>query len=917
MQESRESFKFIIDKLVDFTLQIKKQVVTCYKDNVKFGFLHTLVKNIRTYLIQDINIESFADMFAQTITYGLFTAKVIHKSAFNITNLDLISNFSNPFLKSFFYQISNNDDFLVIEELGVVELLDFLSKVDVESILIDFQKENENEDPIIHFYEYFLQKFNPKLREMRGVYYTPDPIAKFIIKSIDSLLEKELLFKGGLLNENIDPVTKLPIIQVLDPASGTGTFLFHIINQMKVNWNQTNNSLSETEKFLHWQKFVKEQLLTRFTGIELLLAPYAIAHLAIQLKLLECNYVPDTNDTIRIFLSNTLQRPPVSLQDLSMHSNVDWLSQEIQDTVQFLTYTNVNVIIGNPPYSGHSANKDQWITNLMKGKNSDGTRNINYFQVDGNKLEEKNPKFLNDDYVKFFRFAQWRIEKTGYGILAFVTNHGYLDNPTFRGMRSELMKTFNNIYILDLHGNIKKKETSPDGSKDENVFEIQQGVSIGIFVKIKGLNNCQVYHYELFGSRQDKYAFLNKESVNTINWRKIEPFSPWYMFYPLQTNMFNEYNAGYNLADIFSSFSVGIMTGNDDVTIQDNPKTIATIIFDLLKLPEDEFKTKYALKKDRRQWTYKKAKNDVLAQDFSSHDSKDEIMTKIHSKVIKILYRPFDFRYTFFTGNSTGFHERPRTISKSMILGTNVGLVISRNSKPDPWRDIQITEHAIELGVMATKPGNNAPLFPLYLYSQENTIIKKQTNIKIEFINTIKRNYPSIVKNIYEMAFYYIFALLNSNSYRSRYDSFLKIDFPRILLPKNQELFEKLSKIGKELADIQLFKIKIVPTLNVIFVKGHEEKIIVRRILIDGDKIFVNKNQCFTNIPLEVSNFYIGGYKVLEKWFKEKLGKELSTQEVKFFISIVNVIYETIKIMKDIDIIINEYGSFPGAFLIN
>ncbi len=908
------SSNLFINDLVELAKKIREQIILIYSYENKTGFLHELVLSLKKSLLQDLDIDKFSDLFAQTITYSLFSAKITDTTSFNLEEIHSIIEATNPFLKSFYDELKKHENEVSIEEFGIIDLIDLLQKVNGRSILQELNLGLNNEDPIIHFYELFLYKYNPKLRELRGVYYTPDPVVKFIIQSVDWLITEELGLEDGLGNNNRDQESNLPIIQILDPAVGTGKFLIQVLTLIREKWIKSNKHLTLQQRKDEWQKYIKQQILQKITGIEILLPAYAIAHLNMRLKLLESGYVNDFDDYIRIILSNALQGTYESTNSTIKYHNGKELNKNGKNLNNLLSNTKINVIIGNPPYSGHSANKNEWITNLMRGQSIEGTRSINYFELDGEKLGEKNPKFLNDDYVKFILYSQWIIEKTGYGIVGFVTNHGYLDNPTFRGMRYELLKTFNKIFILDLHGNIKKKEKSPDGSKDENIFDIQQGVSIAFFIKVKDSTKHEIYHSDVYGSRKDKNDFLRLESVQSIKWKNFKPFYPWYIFHPLDTSLWKEYSSGWSIKDIFSEYSVGIMTGMDEITIKNTKKEIEDVVYDLAILTEQEFKRKYAINKERRQWTYKKAKTDVLDTIPLASENEEYVRVEIRKKIIKLLYRPFDVRYTFYTGNSTGFHERPRNISKNMIYGTNIGLIISRNSKPDPWRDIQVTDNAIELGVMATKPGNNAPLFPLYLCTEKNGEVIKTSNINKDFLQEIRSFYHEFDGNISENIFYYIVALLYSKIYRERYESFLKIDFPMVLFPKNPILFQKLVNHGKNLSNIHLFKNKLENTLNIELEKENEKKIIVKTISIKNNRVYINKKQWFNNIPLDVLKFHIGGYRVIDKWLKRYGSCELTTNIIKQFKDLVNIIHTTNTIMEQIDAVIRENGSFPDAF---
>jgi len=430
------------------------------------GELHQLKQGFSEVLLPDINDAEFADMYAQTISYGLFTARVGHaqnpaKEQFTRRTAGTYIPGTNPFLKRLFNAIVETDAISQID-WAIDDLVQLLSQVDMGNILENFGQRTRQEDPVVHFYETFLAAYNAALRKSRGVYYTPEPVVSFIVRSIDAILKDRFDLPLGLADNAKDPVTQKPRVQILDPATGTGTFLYEVIKQIYRN-------LEEIDMANQWDSYVRENLLNRLFGFELLMAPYAIAHLKLGLQLQELGYQFTGKQRLGIYLTNTLDEALKKSEILFGQ----FVAEEANQASTIKRDTPVMVVLGNPPYSGHSANKSEWIAGLVQ----------DYYYVDGLPLGERNPKWLQDDYVKFIRFGQWRIDKTGSGILAFITNHGYLDNPTFRGMRQSLEKTFDEIYVMDLHGNSKKKEVTPDGSPDKNVFDIQQGVAVAIMVK--------------------------------------------------------------------------------------------------------------------------------------------------------------------------------------------------------------------------------------------------------------------------------------------------------------------------------------------------------------------------------------------------------------------------------------------------
>jgi len=695
---------------------IRNAIHLAFESEEGGGSLHTQMEGFKQVLLPDLTYNRFADMYAQTICYGLFAARCNAKPGTIFTREHAAYDIpkTNPFLRKMFGHIAGPD----LDERIVWAVDDFaelLNRSDMEAILRDFGKRIRQEDPVVHFYETFLAEYDPKMRELRGVYYTPEPVVSYIVRSVDYLLKKEFGLPDGLADNSkiklvssdgkssIDPVRIPHKVQILDPATGTGTFLYYIINQV--------HELFKGNKGM-WSSYVSEHLLPRLFGFELLMAPYAVAHLKLGLQLAETGYDFRVNERLGVYLTNTLEEgfegPTLPF--------VQWLVDEAAAAGNVKYDAPVMVVLGNPPYSGHSANKGKWITNLLHDKSG------NYFEVDGESLGERNPKWLNDDYVKFIRFAQWRIERTGYGILAFITNHGYLDNPTFRGMRQSLMQSFDEIYILDLHGNSKKKERSPDGTKDENVFDIQQGVAIGVFVKKRGKvgvsYGVRVYHAHLWGPREvyertpqgqrlvgGKYHWLAEHDVSTTGWTILKPQSPFHLFSQHDINLFVEYEKGTKVTEIMPLNGVGMTTARDHVVIDYDERPIlerASLFRDyrgsdadicsLLGIPM------------KLGWDISKARK-LIKQE---HDLKQYIKP--------ILYRPFDDRLIFY--HDSLVWRTVRRVMEQMLLGKNVGLISARSNKsqnPDHFFCSRL--------IIETKVGESTTqscLFPLYIYPASN-----------------------------------------------------------------------------------------------------------------------------------------------------------------------------------------------------
>ncbi|KAB0242691.1 DNA methyltransferase [Microcystis aeruginosa EAWAG127a] len=915
-------------KMAALAQLIRDAIGQALKDQDCGGMLRQQLQSFQRVLISDLNEAQFADMYAQTICYGLFAARC---------NTDQISSFSretagfrlpktNPFLRGIFHQIAGTE---LDERItwAVDTLATILQQTDMEGILSSFGKRTRKQDPVVHFYETFLAEYDSKMRESRGVYYTPEPVVSYMVRSVDYILKNKFQIPKGLADakkitiknpNNSQETQEVHQVLILDPAVGTGTFLHSVIDHIYDSFRQQKGM---------WSSYVSKHLLPRLFGFELLMAPYTVAHMKLGLQLQELGYDFSADERLGIYLTNTLQE---AFQIPPADGFLNRIRDEAESAQGVKQEHPVMVIIGNPPYSGHSVNTGEWIKELLKGKDIiSGEKTASYFEVDEQPLGEKNPKWLNDDYVKFIRFSQWRIEKTGYGILAFVTNHGYLDNPTFRGMRQSLLKTFDDIYILDLHGNSKKKEVCPDGSPDQNVFDIQQGVAIGIFIKYhNGSSNlAKVYHADLWGKREmienqvivgGKYHWLDENDLYSTSWQELQPDSPFYLFKPQNINLRSEYDQFWKITEIMPVNSVGIVTARDSLTIQWNKKEIWDIINDFVNLSPEEARIKYNLGKDSRDWKVNLAQKDIK----QSNLCKD--------KLTPILYRPFDKRYTYYTGNSRGFHCMPRSnVMYNLKDQQNYALITSRMTKGESFNHVQISGNIVEVICLSPKTSNNGFVFPLYLYPTNTPTLfdTEPTNspngrrpnlapefikelsakLELEFINDGKGDEKKTFGP--EDIFNYIYAVFHSPQYRQRYAEFLKIDFPRVPLTSNQELFWELVKKGDRLVQLHLMK-ATGKEISSYPVAGSN---LVEQVKYDENKqqISINSDQYFAGIPPQIWNFYIGGYQVCQKWLKDRKGRHLSYDDLEHYQQIISILGESIAIMETIDIIINKYGGFP------
>jgi len=783
--------------------------------------------------------------------------------------------------------------FLQIDKKTLEELLTkskmyskLLNRIQNQDLLFAFNNYSLSRqvgNPGEYFFEEFLKEYKPSLRIKRGVFFTPVYLVDFIIHFVDQLLRSDFGLENGIFP------TKSSNLIIFDPALGTGTFITQIIEY--INNLYLNDELKQREDTSIHQKTIMDNIIQSLIGIELLATPLAIARLNVITSLrTKGNSSLDIRE-LNFFLGN-------SLTNLTIYNKI--LKQ--QSTL---------LIVGNPPFSGHSNNESQWIQDLLHGVNEGGKQIVNYFLADQKPLGERNPKWLNDDYVKFIRLAHWLIEENGKGIISFITNHSFIDNPTFRGMRQQLLNTFTDIFLIDLHGNLRKKEIAPNSLKNENIFDIKQGVCIAVFIRNPQKKTTKILKYDVWGTREEKILFLKNNTIESIPWKIVNPTSPWYLFYPVDNTRLSEYLTGWKITNIFSNYSVGIMTGNDKLTIHKEKEEVIQVIKDLVKMPEYQFRLKYNLEDESRQWGYQKAKEDVKKSISKSNLNLEETISK---KVVPILYRPFDFRFTYYTGKSRGIHERPRgNIMQQMFFNTNRALIISRNSKPAPWRDVLTTNLIIELGIIATRPGNNAPLFPLFIQGELKKS-KLDPNFSDSFIRFIKTYYPQFNPDPLQI-FNFITAILHSNIFRTRYEEFLKIDFPYIPFPKSKETFIELGNIGEAIFQLQNTDFLKSNKLSFIIESSSRNDIIEEVTITKEGMVKLNNTLFLKEIPKSVLFYSIGSYQVCRKWLK-KYKKEKFTRELALkFNELLFIIQEMINISKRIDFMIEVEGGWEKIFV--
>ena len=868
--------------------------------------LGDLLRSYRQVLFSGLDADQFADMQAQTVAYGLFAARCVHEGDPDRFHAQTAAYTQTaPFLRDVFVHIAGpSADPRIAWIMDDLALL--LARADMDAILDGFGRRSRRRDPVVHFYEDFLAAYDPAQKEMRGVFYTPDPVVSYIVRSIDRLLRRDFGIADGLADSG-------ERVLVLDPAAGTGTFLRETIAVIR-------ETVEKKGRGGAWTEYVRDHLLPRLHGFELQMAPYAIGHLRLALELggeARAFQMP-LNTRLNVFLTNTLEEAHEAALGPAFAGEI---AREAREAEAVKREKPVMVVLGNPPYSGHSANKGAWIADLMRGR-VDGSPE-SYFTVDGGPLGERNPKWLNDDYVKFIRFAQWRIERTGEGVLGFVTNHGYLDNPTFRGMRQSLMAAFDEIHLLDLHGNARRKERAPDGGPDQNVFDIQQGVAIGLFVKRKdGAGPARVFHADLWGPREGgadggKYGQLDGNDVETTAWTELAPRSPDYLFVPRDEALADEYRAGWKLTDILPVNSAGIVTARDKLTIQWTKADMRRTVADFAELPEEAARERYQLGPDRRDWKVALAQEDVR-----DHPDMDE-------RVVPILYRPFDERFTWYSGKVRGFICMPRPeVMFHMLTGPNLGLLACRQQSTGDWAHCGVTRKIAGHRTLTTY--DLGSLFPLYRYPASKDrakfdIAERTPNLAPEFTQAVAvatglAFTPDGAGDLSatfgpEDVFHWCYAVLHSPEYRRRYADFLKADFPRVPLPASGALFAELAALGARLTALHLLEAGDPAEDAPAFDVGGNNRVDRVRYTEPaagaGGRVWINKTQYFEGVAPETWAFTIGGYRPAEKWLKDRKGRPLGYDDIGRYQDICAALAETPRLMARIDGAIAARGGWP------
>ncbi len=913
-------------RLAELARTIRDRIKTAIAIETEKGPLTTLMKGFQATLVHDLTTEGFADMYAQTIAYGLLSSRIADPQ--KKTADDFAAHMrTNPFLRELmetFLKVGGRKgkrggpgiDF---DELGVSEVIELLDNANMEAVIRDFGDRNPQEDPVIHFYELFLKEYDAKKRMQRGVFYTPRPVVSFIVRSIDELLRTQFGLEDGLADTTTwgemvkrHEYMKIPegaspqedFVQILDPATGTGTFLVEVIEliheTLLKKWRNQGKSQRNITQL--WNNYVSKHLLKRLHGYELLMAPYAIAHLKVGLKLHETGYKFDSDERTRLFLTNALE-PALNFSS-TFNFAIPALAQEAEAVNTVKDHRRFTVVIGNPPYSGFSTNMNDWIDGLLHGKIGNAKAGSSYYEVAGAPLAERKV-WLQDDYVKFIRLSHYILETTGVGVSGFITNSSFLDGPTYRGMRYALTSSFSGVFICDLHGSIKRYKDASSFSEDENVFDIQQGVAVSILVRNSGVGNSAVIHTEIRGNRQSKYDRLLSGAPAKKTGLKVK--APWYLFIPSSAGGEQEYADYLSIKDLFSVKSTAVQTSRDAFVVGFDSKEVEDRVSILESAVSDQrLRDEFGLR-DGRNWSLMLARKDIRSA------------ANWQQSIRPYLYRAFDWRHLIYRDSLVNW-PRHDVMDHLVFSPDNIALLVPRQLAGEGFRHVFCSRLLCDMCVVSTATKEAVQVHPLFLDSGERTG-------EFVFGRDSRNNFSSLLRNQLgqrgikcrsreeaKLVFGYIYAILYSEEYRNRYAEFLRIDFPRIPFTEKLELFHRIALLGWDLISFHLLEASALNSGRGLYV-GHDAAVIERVEWADEVVWIDQRRTCgFRGVTEDAWGFHIGGYQVCEKWLKDRRGRILSQDDIAQYQKIVVAISETIRLMKEIDEVIEQHGGWPGAF---
>ena len=930
-------------RLAELARAIRDRIRTALIIETEAGPLTQLMKAFQSALLHDLGADGFADMYAQTIAYGLLSARITDPQkktaddfAAHMRTSPFLGELMATFLKVGGRRGKTGGPGIDFDELGISEVVDLLDAANMDAVLRDFGDKNPQEDPVIHFYELFLKEYDAKKRMQRGVFYTPRPVVSYIVRSVDELLRTEFGLEDGLadISSWSEMVTryknlKIPkgvtpeqiFIQILDPATGTGTFLVEVIDviykTLATKWKTQGHNAREVDTL--WNEYVPKYLLTRLHGYELLMAPYAIAHLKLGLKLYETGYRFGHGERARIYLTNALE-PAGDASQMLLQGVLPALAREAQAVNAIKRKQHFTVVIGNPPYSGLSANMSEAAAALIEP----------YKYINGVHFGERK-HWLHDDYVKFWRLTETSIMKANAGVVGLITNHAFYDNPTFRGMRSSFLQSFSSLRLLDLHGNTMRREKSPLGAEDKNVFEIQQGVAISILSKSPETNTKVCTFGDLWGSQEAKYNALGKRTPRELSTAPISPKADFYFFVPRDEEHIDEYEKWLRLDKVFVVFAGGFITARDHFVVDFDRDALLSRMQVLRdgsisdgKIRKEFFdglgSDKYP-DGDSRGWKLPEARRRAKAdRHWREH-------------IARCLYRPFDMRWIYWTDWMIDW-PRPE-VNGHLLHDGNLGLAFMRQAASgDAYSHFLVSRLPVDNRACYSNKGIMT-LAPLYLcgsLSEQTGELalrheKKTPNFSPTFIkalNAVAGAGGSPTKFSPEDVLRYMVAVFHSPTYRDRYSEFLKSDFPRLPIPNTLKLFSELAQVGEKLISLHLMESPNLTHLTTTYFGS--KRPVVGRFKWSDDTIWFDTSKSkdapeavnragIRGVPEKVWKFQVGGYQVCDKWLKDRRGQELTKDDILHYQKVVAALSQFPKLMEDVDVLVAKNGGWPAAFL--
>lgn len=930
-------------RLAELARNIRDRIRTALAIETDKGPLTRLMKAFQEALVHDLDADGFADMYAQTIAYGLLSARIAdpHKK----TADDFAAHMrTNPFLRELmetFLKVGGRrgkagGPGIDFDELGVSEVVELLDDANMEAVVRDFGDRNPQEDPVIHFYELFLKEYDARKRMQRGVFYTPRPVVSYIVRSVDELLRTEFGLADGLADtttwaemakrhkglkipEGVSP--DQDFVQILDPATGTGTFFVEVIDLIHKTLVAKWEAQGHTERKIDalWNEYVPKHLLTRLHGYELLMAPYAIAHLKIGLKLYETGYRFGSDERARVYLTNALE--PAHDFSGQFEFAIPALAHEAHAVNEVKRAQRFSVVVGNPPYASVSSNNGQWITDLISAY-KERVRD-----------QETQIRTISDDYVKFLRLSEWLVASTGIGMVGMITNSNYTDGILFRGMRGCLLTTFSAVSILDLHGH-GRRSRSVAALQDESVFDILVGTAITLLRRpASSPEDPTVARADMLGPRQGKYRALTEQSWRSTQWEKVNASEPLWLFRSRDAALFEEYSrwlaflklwgSGDERRDRHTVYGFGIKTQQDQFAVALTASTIKANVRKLLApgMTEATLRQEFRLC-TTNQWSFATARRRLANMDWER-------------EVVPFLYRPFDLRYTCYLPDVVT-NPRPRVMAQ--LLRPNVALLLSRQVGGSEWRHVLAGKHLVDNFAVSLNSKEGCHVFPLFGVSADSRADSEQPGLDLGLRDSKRKanvNAESAVRFAGSLGmrwsedaadesrqgqltprklFAYIYAFLHSPSYRTRYSQFLRTDFPRIAVPASTSLLEALARIGDRLLALHLLESPKLDYPISEYLGGRTPE--VEKVSWSKNTVWIDKAQTtgFKGVREEVWNFHVGGYQVCEKWLKDRKGRTLLKDDIAHYQKIVVALAETIRLMKEIDEVIEQHGGWPGAF---